>query len=113
MDKQIKNLKPRKLSFGERAVVTEMDTSGFELFGPQHHCDIVDLSPNRLKIVTPDLIPAGQQLEIVVSLAGASDGCILSGVVRTVMQCCGGRKWLLDVDVLTDELANPWRYQFN
>jgi hypothetical protein len=113
MNKQPRKLKSRKLSFGERAVVTETDISGFDLFGPQHHCDIVDLSPNRLKIVTPDLIPAGQYLEIAVSLVGAGDGCTLSGVVRTVMQCCGGRKWLLDVDVLKDELANRWRYQFN
>ena len=111
MNKQIKKLKPRRLSLGERAVVTEMDSSGFDMFGSEHHCDIVDLSPNRLKIVTPDLIPAGQYLEIAVSLAG--DGCTMSGVVRTVMQCCGGRKWLLDVDVLKDELSNRWRYQFN
>jgi hypothetical protein len=113
MSKQVRKLRPHKLSLGERAVVTEMDTSGLDLFGSQHHCAIVDLSPNQLKIVTPDLIPAGQYLEIAVNLAGASDGCVLSGVVRTVMQCCGGRKWLLDVDVVKDELANPWRYQFN
>lgn len=113
MNQQIKKLKPRKLSSGERAVVTEMDASGSGLFGSEHHCDIVDLSPNRLKIVTPDLIPAGQYLEIAVSLVGASEGCTMSGVVRTVMQCCGGRKWLLDVDVLKDDLSSRWRYQFN
>jgi len=113
MERNIRKLKTRPLALGERALVTQTGDYDPDVYLVQHHCEIVDLSPNRLKLVTPDLIPAGQYLEIAIRLECSVDECQLSGVVRSVMPCAGGKRYLLDVDVVKDDLAEHWRYQFN
>lgn len=113
MDRQIRKLKSRGLSLNERALVTETGDADPDVYLVQHDCEIVDLSPLQLKLVTSDPIPVGQRLEIIVRLAGAYDACHVSGTVRAVASCCAGKKFLLAVDVASDALAEHWRNQFN
>ena len=113
MRKSTPSLKSRKLSVEERAVIRAMDVAEEDVLSTLHYCDIVDLTPKRLEMLAPKPIPAGQRLEIAVSLSEGRDSCSLSGVVRRVMPCCVRKKYLLDIDVVNDELAGNWQRRFH
>ena len=113
MPKYAVRRKPMMLTQEERAIIHACGSADEDPSTSKHHCEVVGLSPKGLQVLTRELLPPGERLDIAVNLQGRPDYCRVSGIVRQVARAADAALHVLDVEIIDDGFSAQWRLQFH
>ena len=102
-----------RLHTEERAIISTMDTHS-DAVALKCYGIALGLSSEGLHILTDELVPTGEMLDIAISLQGQGPAHNLKGVARSVSACDYQPGFIVGIEILTDnQAAQLWRRQFH